>query len=735
MQQPTLFDLDDLAPEAPAPPAAHEAVLFGRDPTERIVAAEPLEGHLCLWRRLADGRVETTREPFSPWLLLTETLPLADARVVELEGDAAFRWLCEFPDRRAFLDARFLLRTQHVEHLTYGSATRLALTRTGKTLFKGLTLGDVVRMQVDLETDGLSPSEPGSRILIAACGATGHPVELLRGDERDILNDLVALVREWDPDILEGHNIFRFDLPYLMARARAHGIRLALGRDGSEPRAGTERNFAIGGITRPFVPVYLFGRHVIDTYLAVQRFDWARASLSSYGLKEAARSFGIAENDRVELPGAAIASVYREDPERVLTYAAQDIRETARLAELVTATEFYQTQMVPDAYGSCAVSGSGEKINSLFVREYLARGAAIPRPLPTVSYAGGYTDVRMTGVIDRVVKADVESLYPSLMLTQRIAPVTDSLGIFLPALRELTRRRLEAKARAQGAEGAERHLWDGLQGSFKVLVNSFYGYLGAAGFNFNDPAAAGRVTELGRELVQRIAADMEASGSRVIEIDTDGVYFVPPPEVAGEGAERAYVEAVGARCLAEGIRLAFDGRFRAMVSLKTKNYVLEGYDGEKTFRGASLRSRADEPYGRDFLASAVDLLLAHRVEEIGALYAATIEDLVRHRVSIERLSRRERVTDKTFTSAAKQRVAEVARDTPVGEYLRVYERANGRLGRSGDYTSNDESVTYYVEKLYKFALRLREAFGDRFDSLIPRPTPEGLPAQERLDLF
>jgi len=42
-----------------------------------------------------------------------------------------------------------------------------------------------------------------------------------------------------------------------------------------------------------------------------------------------------------------------------------------------------------------------------------------------------------------------------------------------------------------------------------------------------------------------------------------------------------------------------------------------------------------------------------------------------------------------------------------------------------------------MDKLYKFAQRLREAFGDEFDALFPKPTPQGLPhrLQAALDLF
>ncbi|MBM3494367.1 MAG: DNA polymerase, partial [Armatimonadetes bacterium] len=443
---------------------------------------------------------------------------------------------------------------------------------------------------------------------------------------------------------------------------------------------------------------------------------------------------GIAEEGRVELPRDRMEETFAADPELVRRYALQDVVETGRLAEHVLATEFYQSQMVPDSYGSCAVSGAGEKINSIFVRAYMHEGRAIPRPLPTAQYEGGYTELRRCGVLHRIVKADVESLYPSIMLADGIRPRSDTLGVFLPALKELTTRRLEAKARAKKAEGAEANYWDGLQSSFKVLINSFYGYLGAGGFNFNDPDAAARVTARGREIVKQIADDIEATGGLVIEIDTDGVYFVPPDDVQGETDERAYIERIGS-ALPEGIRLAFDGRYRSMVSVKTKNYVLCGYDGKRTFKGASLRSRADEPYGREFLAQAVDLLMEGRQTEIRGLYFDAARALREHRVPIEQLARRERVTEKTFSSTAKQRSAQVAEGMAVGDYVHIYERSNGRLGLIGDYTPGDENVVYYVDKLYKFACRLREPIGETFPELVPKPGPGGVVEVATLDLF
>jgi DNA polymerase elongation subunit (family B) len=727
----SLFDDPrDAADDGAAPEAAR--ILFGADETRRIVAAEADDEGLTLWRRMGDDRVVVERVPSRPWLLLAEPAPgMAVTR--ELEG-GHFRLLCEFPSREAQRVARLYLRDRQVEHSAYVSPTKAALVATGRTLFKGMAMAEVRRMQVDIETQGLLGDAPDARVLCIAVGDNRGLEDVLVGDEPEILARLAALVAERDPDVIEGHNLLGFDIPFLLARARAHRVRLALGRDGSEPVPGMERNLALGGASRPFRPIYVHGRHLVDTYLAVQQFDAARGELAGYGLKQVARAYGIAEPNRIELDRAVLAETYRTDPSRVLEYAAQDIRETQRLAELTLATQFYQAQMVPDTYAAVAVTGSGEKINAIFVRAYLSAGRGLPQSRAATDNLGGHVETRITGVVQRVVKADVESLYPSLMLKHGIHPETDCLGVFLPALAELTRRRLEAKARVKSCPEGERHYWDGLQGSFKVLINSFYGYLGAPTFYFNDPVQAGNVTRLGRELVLQVAGQLDADGAQIIEIDTDGVYFVPPPDVEGEEAERAYVGRLD-DALPEGIRLAFDGRYRAMVSLKPKNYVLQGYDGKRTLKGASLRSRADEPFGREFLERSIDLLIEGDTAGFAALYDATAARLRDHQVPIERLARRERITGKTFSSSAKQRTAALAQGVAVGEYVYVYERADGKLGLMEEFTPGSESPLAYMEKLHKFACRLREAVGPGFDDLIPRPSRAGIVRQARLDLF
>lgn len=703
-----------------------DMVLYGADPTPNIVAVEVEAdaGQAILFIREGDT-VSTKSVPFIPWLASESERYFAGATTTRLEGDG-HAWRIDFKESgwHGFLDGRRALRDEHSGVIAYGSQVKQFLIGTGISLFKGMTFDEVRRMQIDIETTTLSPNQPGARIFMASVSDSTGRLEVLKDpDEKTLLTKLVERVQEWDADVIEGHNIFGFDLPWIAARCYALGVSCALGRGRALVTTGPERPCAVGANARPFTPYYIRGRHVIDTLFATQRFDVARGQISSYGLKECAQVYGIAPADRVYLDRREIVTAFERYPDRVALYAAQDVEETRALSALVTPTEFYQAQMVPDTLQSIAVTGTGEKVNTLLVREYLRRGVAVPVQKSPREYPGGYTEVRVTGVVKPIVKADVESLYPSLMLTRRIKPESDRLDIFLPLLSELTRRRLSAKTEARkSAKGSRDYAyWDGLQNSFKTLINSFYGYIGGP-FYFNDFDAARAVTEAGQEIVKRIADELTATGSLVVEIDTDGVYFRPPVPVQTEDDEIEYVERVGS-VLPEGIRLTHDGRYKAMLSLKIKNYVLVEENGHKVFKGSSLRSRADEPFGRRFLTEAVDLLLNEREEELGDLYRRTLTRIEDGQMPIELLARRERVTAKMLSSEQRKRAAEAIRSADIkeGDIVLLYERAGGTIALAEEY-AGDEDRDYYAQKLYKFAGRLRGAVNDaEFDRLFPKP--------------
>src|SRR5579864_1334603 len=120
---------------------------------------------------------------------------------------------------------------------------------------------------------------------------------------------------------------------------------------------------------------------------------------------------------------------------------------------------------------------------------------------------------------------------------------------------------------------------------------------------FADIDAANEVTRRGRELLDSLLEALRERGMALVEADTDGVYFAVPADWTEE-QERELVANIGAE-LPAGIRLEYEGRYRAMLSHEVKNYALLTYDGQLIVHGVALRSSRAEPFGERFLRQAL----------------------------------------------------------------------------------------------------------------------------------
>jgi len=736
-------------------PLTPDILLYGSDRTPRIVAVERAGvDAMLLYCRNVDGSTSTLRDQFRPWLVADRAEPWAALRrqpqITTLVGDHPLRFLIRFASWPDFVDAERAARETKETYVRLRSPIEQYLLWTGKTLFKDMIFDDLRRLQVDIETTSLNPAAPDAEIIgIAIRSSTGDEAYLGRAPhepESNLFRELNDWIRENDPDIIEGHNVFNFDVPFLISRAERLGIPLVWGRDGSPPRLGqAPQRFKVGAMTLPFTPCYIQGRHVIDTYQQIQRYDTA-GRLGSYALKRVMRELGLERGEREFIPGDQIRDAWHdpEGRERLGRYALDDVRDVDALSRLCLPTEFYQTQLVPRPFQSVATGGPGEKINDMMLRAYLHARHSIPRAQQPRDYPGGHAELLRVGDFRPVVKCDVESLYPSIMLADRIASKSDVLGASLPMLADLTARRLEAKAASRRTSGSEQAMWEGLQSSFKVLINSFYGYLGYGQGHLNDFDAAERVTLAGQAIIRTVVDRLNATGATPIEVDTDGVYFVPPSLIEGEPAEIAYVAELG-DSLPAGIRLAHDGSYAGMLSLKLKNYALLDRDGVMILKGSSLRSRRMERCFRTFLSDAARTFLTGDRDTVRDLYFGLGERIRARDLPVDDFIQWGMLTEQTLRSQPrfKRLEARLALDTRTGDRIAYYDRDDGELALATEY-AHDESIPYLLRRLHDVVDRFRPLFESdaEFDAFVPRLTTRtnltAARAQEaaaQLDLF
>lgn len=651
---------------------ADDTWLFGWDTTPGIVSVwADRTGRACVWQRLGE-RVIRTDERFRPWALAVTLDDLAHVRGAlapetggssdraqfryrELDGPpGSFRYLISANDGRT-LEAT--IRTGAAKRL--GREVRTLydvdddyywvgpveqyLMATGRVYFRDLVYTDLHRLQFDLETTSLHP-ESGRIFMVAVRDSHGLAAVLeapTEADEAKLIGDLCALIRERDPDIIENHNLFGFDLPFLFDRAAALGVPLDVGREGGARmlRRYEERG-ASGRRRRGRFNVA--GRELIDTLDAVRRHDFSARDMPGHGLKAAARYFGVAAPERTYLAGAEIFSTYLRDPLTVRSYALDDVAEVDGLSGRLLGAPFALAAMAPRRYESVASAGPAMGIlEPMLVRAYLRAGVALPRQAADSaallgSHAGGAVHLFAAGVARQAVKADIASMYPSIMRTFRIGPSCDSLGVLLYLVERLTDLRLMHKNAARTAvpDSAAAHGHHALQAAMKILINSAYGYMGAGSMAmFADRRAADEVTRRGREILSQVVDALRDRGMALLEADTDGVFFSAPLGWTAE-QERAVVAEVAAG-LPDGIRLEYEGRYPAMYVHEVKNYALLTYDGELIVRGGALHSVRSEAFGERFLRDALARLLVGDVVGMLCAYNETVAALRERRLTLE----------------------------------------------------------------------------------------------------
>ncbi len=426
----------------------------------------------------------------------------------------------------------------------------------------------VLSLDVETSADGqrlysiAAAGAGGDRVFLVGRGAVAAPVPLeVRPDEAQCLEAFLAHVRAVDPDVLTGWNVCEFDVGVLLRCARRAGLRLALGRTDDEAEIQRDQSF-----TR--VPrVVLAGRQVLDG-LALLRSAFVK--LDDYRLETAARAilgegklFGGAHR------AAQIEAAYRDDPASLVAYNLRDARLVLEILERTGLVELTVRRSLLTGMQLDRVGAQIAAVDSLYLGALRARGRVAPsvragREAEAAAIAGGLVLDSVPGLYRNILVFDFKSLYPSLIRTFNIDPVTyvpPATAAALPAdalirtpsgacfgrdepgiLPELVARLAEERARARRAGDQV-----GAQAT-KILMNSLFGVLGASASRLFSPAVANAITTAGQHVIRLAAEAVARRGHRVIYGDTDSLFVeVGEPEPARTAAlGEALRDAIGA---------------------------------------------------------------------------------------------------------------------------------------------------------------------------------------------
>ncbi|UCF99965.1 MAG: hypothetical protein JSV89_10615 [Spirochaetaceae bacterium] len=403
------------------------------------------------------------------------------------------------------------------------------------------------------------------------------------GSEQELLQAFRRQLVALDPDVITGWNVIDFDLQVLSDRFRRHGVPFSLGRS---REAAVYLPQSEGRGSRAIVP----GRQVWDGVRIVRASPDA---FEDYSLETVAEAI-LGQGKRIDIHEGenrieAIERLYREQPRELCAYCLED----ARLVHRILA----RTGLFELTLRRCALIGVAPDLawtsiaafEHLYIEALHQRGMVAPTygvdPLPMEGAPGGIILAPRPGVFDEVLVFDFQSLYPSIMRTFNIDPLSylpgrgagtegqdriesgaatgNAVPIQAPngalfrreagILPELLDRFFESRALAQESGDAVASF------VYKIIMNSFYGVLGARGCRFAGSALAGAITSFGQRILGWCKSYLEDLGYAVLYGDTDSLFvtvlagntptsappvYAPPAALNGEEICRQVTEAL-----------------------------------------------------------------------------------------------------------------------------------------------------------------------------------------------
>ncbi|HUX20967.1 MAG TPA: DNA polymerase II, partial [Spirochaetia bacterium] len=391
-------------------------------------------------------------------------------------------------------------------------------------------------------------------------------------DERELLQTWTEQMVDLDPDLITGWNVAGFDFERIFSRLQHHRMAFRIGRSGE---AGTFFPAAPGKPPTVVIP----GRQVLDA-MRIARSGPQR--FSDHSLETVAQEV-MGRGKKIEAQGTreklrAIEEMYRFDPLSLCRYCLEDARLVAEILDRTGLLELTLQRALLIGVPLSRAWTSIAAFDFVYIEAMHLRGIVAPTlgvdSLPMESAPGGAIISPDSGLFDNVLVFDFKSLYPSLIRTFNIDPLSYAGRAGAAADTELIRApngacfaREEAILPAllehysAARETAKRRNDKTAAYVYKILMNSFYGVLGATGCRFAGSDLAGAITGFGQQLLYWCRDLLESAGHRTLYGDTDSLFVQSNlPRGSDEGA----LEALGTRLcrwvnekLAEHLRHAY----------------------------------------------------------------------------------------------------------------------------------------------------------------------------------
>lgn len=491
-------------------------------------------------------------------------------------------------------------------------------------------------------------------------------------DEVQLINEMASVIREEDPNIITGYNIFGFDMGYILARMKLRLLPLPPMSRGKYGKTTTKKvNWSSSAYGQNvYDRIEVSGRVFIDLMLFFRRMK-----LDKYSLDFVSRKY-LNDGKKDMSPETMFKYFRNRDPKGLKLVAEYCIHDSV-LTLLLFDKFFMWTEVCEMSRAMCCsiediyTRGEQLKVLNQIIFKCVERGVVLTKRkdkvVDTFKYEGAFVLEPTKGIFEGCTVVDFQSLYPSVLISYNFCPSTyvsksfrqDSVNVvevnnkthyfrkhpigLLPDLAQgLLSERFSVKAQLKDAtDELTRMVLDRRQNALKICANSIYGITGfASNKYFGHVPTAESITCMGRRMLETTVNKIGKNFAvTVVYGDTDSCMIWHngsknrKKNITMANEIVAYIN----RGLPKPLKLLVEKYYEKMAFLTKKRYLM--YDGKTvTTKGVANSRRNYCTFTRDLYANTIKVMFEHDQDEVFTYVFEQMLRLIKGEVPLKELA-------------------------------------------------------------------------------------------------
>ena len=266
------------------------------------------------------------------------------------------------------------------------------------------------------------------------------------------------------PDTVVGPQPENFDWDFFIQRCQQLGVDfsdLSL-KYFTHPifKKKKETILKLGGEVEYYYPTIMWGHNILDSLHAARRAQAIDSNMKKSNLKYVTKYLNLKKDNRVYVQGDKITTTwnikekifafndkngdwYKVTEKKPLAadyklvsgryiverYLLDDLWETDKIENKLNEPNFLVGKLLPTTFSRTCTMGTAGIWKLIMLAWSYENNLAIPALGKNRKFTGGLSRLLKTGYVDRIVKLDYNSLYPSVILTWNIDNSADATNV------------------------------------------------------------------------------------------------------------------------------------------------------------------------------------------------------------------------------------------------------------------------------------------------------------------